>query len=258
MRDAVPRKPGGDGVTDDGARHRAHTRTPRPGGLYNRRLKRHGCSPTLGTPRGCEVDAMAIPTHLPNVRHRHRYRQPAIRREPGIVGGPAGGVCRPNRCLSQGGGARILIHSPNVRACAQTRRGRWMPAVSPVLVEGDEIWLRRRPYSRVRKPRTATVSAAHTLHNATVSAIHREVIGVAYPPARHSRPTYGPWTRGRGASRRSGQPHSTMAAGQSDPRGLGHAWRLASRGVERFWTMILHKADLPETAVNITLSGRFA
>ena len=102
---------------------------------------------------------MVIPTHLLNVRHRHRYRQPAVRREPGIVGGPAGGVCRPNRCLSQGGDGRILIHSPNVRTCTQTKRGHRMSAVSPLPVEGDEDWFRRQPYSRVRKPRTATVSA---------------------------------------------------------------------------------------------------
>lgn len=42
-----------------------------------------------------------------------------------------------------------------------------------------------------------------------MSTIHREAIGVAYRPARPSRPTYGPWTRARGVSRRSGQPEST-------------------------------------------------
>ena len=44
---------------------------------------------------------------------------------------------------------------------------------------------------------------------ATVSTIHRPAMGVAYRPARPSRPTYGPWTRARGDSRRSGQPEST-------------------------------------------------
>ena len=44
----------------------------------------------------------------------------------------------------------------------------------------------------------------------------------------------------------------------ASPRGLGHAWSLVSRGVERLWTMILHMADLPERCSNIVLSGRFA
>ena len=34
----------------------------------------------------------------------------------------------------------------------------------------------------------------------------------------------------------------------TNPRGLGHAWSLVSRGVERLRAMILHMADLPETA----------
>ena len=44
----------------------------------------------------------------------------------------------------------------------------------------------------------------------------------------------------------------------TNPRELGHAWSLVSRGVERLWTMILHMADLPETGSNIILSGRSA
>ena len=44
----------------------------------------------------------------------------------------------------------------------------------------------------------------------------------------------------------------------TNPRGLGHAWSLVSRGVERFQAMILQVADLPETVSNIALSGRFA
>ena len=44
----------------------------------------------------------------------------------------------------------------------------------------------------------------------------------------------------------------------TNPRGLGHAWSLVSRGAARLWTMILHMADLPETGPNIALSGRFA
>ena len=44
----------------------------------------------------------------------------------------------------------------------------------------------------------------------------------------------------------------------TNPRGLGHAWSLVSRGVERLWTMILHMVDLPKTASNIILSSRFA
>ena len=44
----------------------------------------------------------------------------------------------------------------------------------------------------------------------------------------------------------------------ANPRGLDHAWSLASRGVERLWSMILHMADLPEKPSNIILSGRFA
>ena len=43
-----------------------------------------------------------------------------------------------------------------------------------------------------------------------------------------------------------------------NPRGLGHAWSLVVRGVERLWTMILHMADLLVTGPNIVLSGRFA
>ena len=179
-RCAMPSLEGwGDGVTDDGARHRAHTRTRRFGRLYNRNLKRQP-----GCPRRCEVDAMAIPTHLPmpNDCHRHRYRQPALRREPGIVGGrPAGGVCRPDRCLSRGGDGRILIHSPNVRTCTQTKRGHWMPAVSPLLAEGDEDWFRRQPYSRVHKPRTAIVSAL------TPHIAHEPCHRVDHPPGSHWR-----------------------------------------------------------------------
>ena len=43
-----------------------------------------------------------------------------------------------------------------------------------------------------------------------------------------------------------------------NPRGLGHAWSLMSRGVERLQAMISHMADLPEMGSNIMLSGRFA
>ena len=42
-----------------------------------------------------------------------------------------------------------------------------------------------------------------------MSTIHREVIDVAYRPAQRSRPIYGPWTRARGASRRSSQSDFT-------------------------------------------------
>ena len=52
-------------------------------------------------------------------------------------------------------------------------------------------------------------------------------------------------------------PTPPMAAGQSEPQDLGHAWRLVSRGVERLRTMQLHMAALPETCPNIALSGRF-
>ena len=44
----------------------------------------------------------------------------------------------------------------------------------------------------------------------------------------------------------------------TNPRGLGHAWSLVSRGVERFQAMTLHVADLPDIVSNIALSGRFA
>jgi len=106
---------------------------------------------------------------------------PAIRREPRIVAGPAGGVCRPNRCLSQGGDGRILILSPNVRTCTQTKRGHRMPAVSPLLVEGDEDWFRRQPYPRVRKPSRATVSAL------TPHIAHEPCHRVDHPPRSHRR-----------------------------------------------------------------------
>ena len=43
-----------------------------------------------------------------------------------------------------------------------------------------------------------------------------------------------------------------------NPRGLGYAWSLVSRGAERLRAMILHMADLLETVPNIVLSGRFA
>ena len=42
------------------------------------------------------------------------------------------------------------------------------------------------------------------------------------------------------------------------PRGLGHAWSMVRRGVERLRAMILRMADLPETMSNIAISGRFA
>ena len=53
-------------------------------------------------------------------------------------------------------------------------------------------------------------------------------------------------------------PTPLMAAGQSEPRGLGHAWRLVGRGVELLRTKQMHMAPLPETGPNIALSGRFA
>ncbi len=116
---------------------------------------------------------------------------------------------KPARHSCQGGDGRILIHSPNVRTCAQTKRGHWMPAVSPLFVEGYEDWFRRQPYSRVRKPRTATVSAALTPHIA-----HEQCHRVDHPPRSHRRhvptrttlPIHLRRTRARGASRRSGQP----------------------------------------------------
>ena len=43
-----------------------------------------------------------------------------------------------------------------------------------------------------------------------------------------------------------------------NPRGLGGAWSMLRRGVERLWAMILHMADLPERGSNIVLSGRSA
>ena len=44
----------------------------------------------------------------------------------------------------------------------------------------------------------------------------------------------------------------------ANPRGLGYAWSLVSRGVEHLRAMILRMADLPEMPSNIILSGRFA
>ena len=58
-------------------------------------------------------------------------------------------------------------------------------------------------------------------------------------------------------------PHETthlvkQSGRHVNPRGLGHAWSLVSRGVERLRAMILRMADLLETGSNIVLSGRFA
>jgi len=78
---------------------------------------------------------------------------------------------------------RNLIYSPHVRKCAQTARGHWMPAVSPHLIEGDENWFRRQPYSRVRKPHTAAVSAALTPH-----IVQEPCSRVDDPPRSHRRP----------------------------------------------------------------------
>ena len=63
--------------------------------------------------------------------------------------------------------------------------------------------------SHVPQPFPRRLRPASFTSHATVSTIHREVIGVAYRPARRSRPAFGPWTRARGASRSSGQPDST-------------------------------------------------
>ena len=50
----------------------------------------------------------------------------------------------------------------HVRTCAQATRGLWMPTVPPLLIEEAANWIRRQPYSRMRKPRTASVSASLT------------------------------------------------------------------------------------------------
>ena len=87
-----------------------------------------------------------------------------------------------SRRLWQVEDGRNLIYSPHVRKCAQTTRGHWMPAVSPLLIEGDENWFRRQPYSRVRKPHTAAVSAALTPH-----IVQEPCSRVDDPPRSHRR-----------------------------------------------------------------------
>ena len=89
--------------------------------------------------------------------------------------------------------------------------------------------------------------------------IHRAVIGVAYRPARRSRPTYGPWTRARGASRRSGQPDPTHGRWTVGAPRVGSCVALGdSRRRTPSKRCNSHMAALPETGPNIALSGRFA
>ena len=102
----------------------------------------------------------------------------AIPSSPPAAQGGTGGVWQR---LVQGGDARNLIRSPNVRTCAQTTREHWMPAVSALLREGDEKWFRRQPNSRIRKPRTAAVSAALTLH-----IVHDRFHRANHPPPKSS------------------------------------------------------------------------
>ena len=112
----------------------------------------------------------------------HRVVRPArsSRRQP-PTGVPTPN-CRPSSRPGQVEDGRNLIHSPNVRTYAQTTRGHWMPAVSPLLIEGDESWFRRQPYSRVRKPHTVAVSGALTPH-IVQEPCHR----VDHPPRSHRR-----------------------------------------------------------------------
>ena len=90
-----------------------------------------------------------------------------------------------------------------------------------------------------------------------MSTIHHEVIGVTYRPHDAPDPLTVPGLERAELRVVPVSPTPPMAAGQSEPRGLGHAWRLVSRGVERLRTMQLHMAVLPETYPNIELSGRF-
>ena len=86
--------------------------------------------------------------------------------------------------MTAGAGRRCgdFADSSHVRKCAQTTRGHSMPAVSPLLIEGDENWFRRQPYSRVRKPHTAAVSAALTPH-----IVQEPCSRVDDPPRSHRR-----------------------------------------------------------------------
>ena len=63
--------------------------------------------------------------------------------------------------------------------------------------------------SHVQQPFPRRLHPTSFTSNVTVLTIRREVIGVACRPARRFRPTYGPWTQARGASRSSGPPEST-------------------------------------------------
>ena len=86
--------------------------------------------------------------------------------------------------MTNGAGRRRTESHPftkRANMCADNAR-HWMPAVSPLLVEGDENWFRRQPYSRVRKPHTAAVSSALTPH-----IVQESCHGVDHPPRSHRR-----------------------------------------------------------------------
>ncbi len=151
----------------------------------------------------------------------------AMPRDSRIAGHRQAGLRNPNERLSQVEDERNLIHSPNVRTCARTTRGHWMPAVSPLLIEGDENWFRRQPYSRVRKPHTAAVSAALTPH-IVQEPCHR----VDHPPRSHrrrvpTRTTLPTHLRSVDSSARSFASFRSVRL---------HPWPLDSRSPER-WVM---------------------
>ena len=135
---------------------------------------------------------------------------------------------RPARHSGQGGAEGNSAIQSNVRTSGQIPRGHWMPAVSPLLIEGVENWFRRQPDSRVRTPHTAAVSAALTPHI------------VQEPPCRPStaKPSASPTDPHdppdpltvRGLERVEIRvvpvsPSPPVVAGQSEPRWLGIASR---------------------------------
>ena len=103
------------------------------------------------------------------------------------------------------------------RARPESARGRYRRTVV----------LRRRPPASPRLRPTSFTSQA------TVSTIHREVIGVAYRPTRRPRPTYGQWTPARRASRSYRQPDSARgrwtvgAPSVGSCKVFGESWRRA-------------------------------
>ena len=137
------------------------------------------CTSSTDAQRCAGID---LPTLHRRIR-RQGWRRPGATRPTGL---DLWSWTRPGRgpyATFVAGRRRTESHPFTKRAnmCAE-HAGHWMPAVSPLLIDGGENWFRRQPYSRVRKPHIAAISAALTPH-IVQEPCHR----VDHPPRSHRR-----------------------------------------------------------------------